>query len=214
MLSKVLSGADIERARPLAFLGASPPPARSEADPSAAENEIRALRAQTARLEAEIEIARANEFESGKRRGEETARSEISKVMERVSASVAALAGMRQELRRNAEKDVVQIALLIARRVLHRELSVDPGALTALARVVFDRMATAESYRVTMHPQFAESIRSAIPGHSLSKIHIESDANCPPGAFVIRSEDGIIDASIDAQLEEIGRGLADRLAGA
>lgn len=213
MLSRVLSSADAGRARPLAFLGASSPQPRSDADPSAAENEIRALRAELARREAEIGVIRAHEFESGRRQAEEAARSEISRVIERVNASVAELAGLRQELRRSAERDVVQLALLIAKRVLHRELSVDPGALTALARVVFERMATAESYRVTTSPPFADSIRSAIPGHARSRIQIESDANCAPGAFIVRSEDGIIDASVDAQLEEIGRGLADRLSG-
>ena len=48
------------------------------------------------------------------------------------------------EIRRRAEKDVVQLSLLIAKRILHRELCVDEGALTALARVVFERLARAE----------------------------------------------------------------------
>ena len=72
-----------------------------------------------------------------------------------MNGSLAELAGMRHELRRRAEKDVVQLALLIAKRVLHRELNVDTNALTALARVVFERLARAESYRVTVNPQFA-----------------------------------------------------------
>jgi flagellar assembly protein FliH len=213
MLSKVLSGSDAERARPANFLSAPAPIPRPEAARTAYDGEIRALRAEIARLEAEIEIVRVDSFESGKRQGEEIARSEISKVMERMNASVADLVGMRQELRRSAERDVVQLALLMAQRVLHRELSVDPGALTALARVVFERMASAESYRVTVNPRFAESIRSALPGRSESKVRIEADANCAQGTFLVRSEDGTVDASIDRQLEEIGRGLVDRLAG-
>ncbi|HKD07458.1 MAG TPA: FliH/SctL family protein [Bryobacteraceae bacterium] len=213
MLSKVLSGSETKRARPVAFLSAELPAPNPEVARAASESEMRALRAEIARLRSEIDSVRIDAFESGKRQGEETARSEISKVMERMIASIAELIGMRQELRRSAEKDVVQLALLIAKKVLHRQLSVDPGALTALARVVFERIASAESYRVTVNPRFAESIRSALPARSESKIRVEPDPNCAPGAFLVQSDDGTIDASVDNQLEEIGRGLADRLAG-
>jgi flagellar assembly protein FliH len=219
MLSKVLTGADAERAQPLVFAFAqarasSEPPPEEAAD----EDEIRALRAHILkleqRLESEVSAAKRDAFESGRQQGEKKARAEIAPVVERVNASLAELTGMRQELRRRAEKDVVQLALLIAKRVLHRELHVDPGALTALARVVFERMARAESYRVTVHPQFADAVKSALSGRLSSRVEIDADAGCAPGTFVIRSDEGLIDASVDTQLEEIGNGLADRLAGA
>jgi flagellar biosynthesis/type III secretory pathway protein FliH len=107
----------------------------------------------------------------------------------------------------------VQLSLLISKRVLHRELNVDTNALTALARVVFERLARAESYRVTVHPQFAAAIKAALSGRLISRVEIDADTDSPPGTFLIRSEEGSIDASVDTQLEEIGRGLTDRLAG-
>jgi flagellar biosynthesis/type III secretory pathway protein FliH len=42
-------------------------------------------------------------------------------------------------------------------------------------------------------------------------VQIEPDPNCAPGTLIIHSSEGMIDASVDAQLEEISRGLADRL---
>ena len=116
-------------------------------------------------------------------------------------------------MRRRAEKDVIDLSLRIAKRVLHRELQVDANALTALARVVFERLAHSETYRVIVHPQFAPAIAGALPGSHASRVQIEPDPACAPGTLIIRSGDGLIDASIDAQLEEIGRGLTDRLAG-
>ena len=121
---------------------------------------------------------------------------------------------MRGDLRRRAERDLVQLALLIARRVLHRELSVDENALLALARVIFDRLARSEQYSVRVHPRFADAIRAALPAAQASRVRIEPDAACEPGALVIQSAEGTIDASIDTQLEEIGRGLTDRLVAA
>jgi flagellar assembly protein FliH len=218
MLSKVLSGREAERAQPLVFSfataePAAPPNRDSPGKDDVAEDESRILRANVQRLEDELAATKRDAFESGRQTGEQKVRAEIVPVIERMNASIADLAGMRQELRRRAEKDVVQLSLLIARRVLHRELNVDTNALTALARVVFERLARAESYRVTVNPQFASSIKAALSGRLISGIEIDADANSPLGTFLIRSEEGSIDASVDTQLEEIGRGLADRLAG-
>ena len=87
-------------------------------------------------------------------------------IMERLNASIAEIAAMRSDLRRRAERDVVQLALLIARRVLHRQLSVDEGALTAIARVAFERLTRSESYTVTVHPRFAAACRCSAAGQS------------------------------------------------
>ena len=213
MLCRVLSGRDAERAQLLGCSAAltriSPPPERG----AAAEDEIRALRAQVQRLEAEVTAAMRSGHEAGRQQGEQKARSELAPVIERMNAALAELTGLRHDLRGKAEKDVVELSLLIAKRIIHRELNVDPGALTALARVVFERLARAECYRITTNPQFAEPLRGALSNRLLSKVEIDADPGCAPGTFVIRSEEGTIDASVDAQLEEISRGLTDRLAG-
>jgi flagellar assembly protein FliH len=90
-------------------------------------------------------------------------------------------------------------------------LNVDESAIAALARVAFDRLSRAESYKVTVHPRFANAIAAAVPTAIASQVRIEPDAAREPGTMIIESPDGTIDASIDTQLEEIGRGLTDRL---
>jgi flagellar assembly protein FliH len=211
MLSKVLSRAEALRAQPAVFEFASTPPPRPAARDSDSAEEVRSLRARVQQLEAEIPAAKHDGFEAGRQQGEQKARAEIAAVIERLNASVAELTGLRHELRRRSESDVVKLATMIARRILHRELNTDTGALTALARVVFERLARAESYRVTLHPQFAPAVRAALSGRLLSRVEIEADPNCAPGTFMVYSDEGSIDASIDSQLDEIGRGLADRL---
>jgi flagellar biosynthesis/type III secretory pathway protein FliH len=89
---------------------------------------------------------------------------------------------------------------------------VDDSALTALARVVFDRLARAESYLVVVHPQFAAAVGAALRGNRTGQVRVEPDPDCALGTFIVRTGDGLIDASVEAQLEEIGRGLTDRLA--
>ena len=213
MLSKVLTGTEAGRAQPAVFALATPrtpaPPAR---EPST-DAELHLLRSHIHRLESEIGSAKHGAFEAGKLEGEQSARAEVSSAIERMNASIAGLADHRRELRSRAEKDVIQLALLIAKRVLHRELNIDINALTALARVVFERLARAESYQVSVHPRFAPAIQNALVGQMVATIEIRPDPALEPGSFLVRSAEGVIDASVDTQLEEIGRGLMDRLTG-
>jgi flagellar assembly protein FliH len=217
MLSKVLSGRDRQRAEPLAFSpvsvrhsGSAP---QQDLSAAAAESEIRALRERVRELESELISARRDSFEAGRRQGDQQARAETAPILDRLNASLAQLASLRQEIRLKAEKDMIHLALLIAKRILHRELSIDASALTALARVVFDRMVRGESLRVSVHPHFAAGIAAAIPHSQAARIHVEPDPHCAPGTLIVRSEEGVLDASVDAQLEEIARGLADRISG-
>jgi flagellar assembly protein FliH len=218
MLSKVLSGRALERVEPATFLSTAVPWPPSSAPPdqtkdtSATDAELEALRQKVAQLQNELIAVKRDSFDAGRRQGEQQARGEITPVIERMNSSIAEIAGLRPEMRRRAEKDAVQLALLIARRVLHRELNVDPNALMALARVVFERLARSESYCVTVHPSFAQAITAAMPGSQSRRVRIESDPACAVGTLVVRSEEGLIDASVDSQLEEITKGLTDRLA--
>lgn len=162
-------------------------------------------------LQTRAETDRRSAHEAGRRQGDQEARAELQPVMERLNASIAEIVGMRADLRRRAERDVVQLALLIAKRVLHRQVNVDEGALTAIARVAFERLTRSESYTVTVHPRFAPSIASALPASQMTRVNIQPDPDCAQGTLVIRSAEGVIDASVDVQLEEIERGLTDRL---
>ena len=216
MLSKVLNRRDTAHVQAMVFPVVTPGAARRQprADESAAEREgegVAALRENLHQLQANAAADRREATETGRRQGDQEARSELVPIIERLNASIADIVGMRSDLRRRAERDVVQLALLIAKRVLHRELSVDDAALTAIARVSFERLTRSETYTVTVHPRFAAGVASALPAALASRVRIEPDPECAQGTLIIRSNEGVTDASVEAQLSEISRGLSDRL---
>jgi flagellar assembly protein FliH len=217
MLSRILIGRAASEARSFDFPDVSTPyatPAHATATSGGegAGAELAAARATIQRLEAEIAAARRQGYDAGRMETEQKARTELEAVMAKMVNAIAEVAGMRAEMRRRAEQDVVKLALLIAKRVLHRELTVDENAMTALARVAFETLARAEKYKVTVHPRFSQAIAAALPAGIASRVRIEPDPSREPGTLLIESPDGLTDASIDTQLEEIGRGLTDRLA--
>jgi len=210
MLSKVLKGADALRVEAMRFAdtsGVAAPVRRPVPAETGAADETY-LMEKIRRLEAEAAASERAALERGRREGEEAARAAMAPVIERLNASLGEVIALRPELRRRAERDTVELALKIANRVLHRELSVDVNALNALARVVFDRLARVESWELTVHPRFADAVRGALPASA----RVQADNACEYGTLRVRYEDGTIDASVDQQLAEIGRGIADRLA--
>jgi flagellar assembly protein FliH len=218
MLSKVLSRGHTASAEALVFpdlagfkQGADLE-SRNRRSGDGGNDDSTGLREKLQELESRMPTERREAFETGKRQGEQQARAELQPVLERLNASILEVLGLRPDLRRRAERDVVQLALLIAKRVLHRQLSVDEEALTAIARVAFERLTRSESYRVTVNPRFAAGVTSALSGSHSGRVHIDPDPDCAQGTLIIHSAEGTIDASIDTQLEEINRGLTDRLA--
>jgi flagellar assembly protein FliH len=170
------------------------------------------LRERLHHLESQSAAENRVAFDAGRQQGEQHARAELQPVLDRLNASITQVTAMRPDLRRRAERDVVQLALLIAKRVLHRQVNVDEEALTAIARVAFERLSRSESYRLTVHPRFVAALTAALPGNHAARVQIDPDPGCAPGTLIIHSAEGTIDASIDVQLEEISRGLTDRLA--
>jgi len=214
MLSKVLRGSDRVAIAEFPDFSAEHCPATQPRDTAlgqASAGELAHLREQLQRSEAQRSSERREAHENGFREGEEKARTELAPVIERLNASIADVTSLRAEMRRRAERDTVQLAMLIARKVLHRELAVDDNALTAIARVAFERLTRSESYTITVHPRFAAAITAALPASHAPRVHIQQDPACEPGTLHIHSVEGAIDASIDTQLEEITSGLTDRL---
>src|SRR5581483_3741616 len=193
MLSRVLIGREASQAQAFEFPEVSNPfAARAHATPMSGEGasaELAAARATIQRLENELAAARRQGYEAGRAETEQKARAELESVMARMVDAIAELAGMRSEMRRRAEQDVVKLALLIAKRVLHRELTVDENAMTALARVAFETLARAEKYKVTVHPRCSQAIAAARPAGIASRVRIEPDASREPGPLLIESPD-------------------------
>lgn len=151
-------------------------------------------------------------FAEGKNLGKEQASAELQPVLERLSRCLAEVAALRPRMRREAEKDLVTLAIAIARRVLHRELTLDPQSIEVLIKVALDRLESRELYTVRIHPDQEAIIRKLLDRFSSAhKIEIITDKALQAGDVLLETQHGSIDASVDAQLNEIERGFADRL---
>jgi flagellar assembly protein FliH len=163
-----------------------------------------------------IEDLTSRAFERGVEEGRRSAADEFASAQvalsEQIAQAAACLARERPRLRRDAEADVVKLALAIARRVVHRELSLDPHAIQGLVRVAIDRMNTRDIVRIRTHPAHADAVsQTLIAAHLVSQVDLKTDGSLSLGDLVFETAQGELDASIDSQLKEIDLGIADRL---
>ena len=221
MSSKVLVESSPERARPFAWRTVTPAGetldrrgAVTSRLPSIAEP-MQALEVRIAELEQAVEVRSREAQQIGFCEGEAAARvgaaDEVRATIERLAKSIGDLGEYRSHLYQQAEVDAVRLSIAIARRILRRELTVDPSAIEGLVRTALERLQAQDPCRVRIHPDHVPALRAAIERMGMSaKVEVLADAAQELGAAVFEMSRGNLDASIDSQLREIERGLVDR----
>jgi flagellar assembly protein FliH len=217
MLSKVLrvaEGAPVEPMRwPRAGAPAAQPAARearggAHDDAGQSARRIKELEEQVERRATE---ARQEGFREGEAAGRTRAAAEAQPALEKLARSIEEIARLRPRLLRESEAELVELAMGIARRILRRELSVDAEALQGLVKGALERLSAREICRIRAHPELEPGIRRCLERESQSGIQVVSDATLERGGILVETSRGKLDASLETQLAEIGRGLADRL---
>jgi flagellar assembly protein FliH len=167
---------------------------------------------QDSQAEARVEAAAREAYQRGYADGEAAARAALEPVLGRLAQSLEQLSTLGHRLRRQAEADLVHLALAIARRVLRRELSADPEAVAGIVRAALDRLQGQEVQRVRVHPALEEALKRALRQVGApASLTVIADRGCQPGDVILETAHGDLDASVETQLQEIERGLADRL---
>ena len=151
-------------------------------------------------------------FNEGKGVGREQAAAELQPVLDRLAQTLAELSSLRSRIRKDAEGDLLKLSISIARRVLHRGLTLDPESIEGLIRIALEKLQSRDLCRVRVHPDQEPAIRASMERFSNShKVELVPDPSMQCGDVLFETAHGTIDASIEAQLREIDRGFADRL---
>jgi flagellar assembly protein FliH len=172
-----------------------PPPVVDEAE----------LQARVASIERE---AFAKGFAQGERAGAEAARERGEAMLRRLTQTIEELTTLRAQMIHQTERQMVQLALAVARRIVHREVSLDQDLLIAMARVALDRLGESAEVTVRLHPEEFEAISAARAADwTGASVKVVADARVGRGGCRVESDFGMLDAGIDAQIQELARAL-------
>jgi flagellar assembly protein FliH len=144
----------------------------------------------------------------GERAGSEAAAVQGEAMLRRLMQTLEEVTDLRARMIRDTEHQMVRLALVIARRVIHREVSVDRELVLALVRVAMDRIGDGTAVTIRLNTDDYAAIMAIRPspwpdGH----VTVEADTRVPRGGCRIESDLGTVDAGVDAQLQEITRAL-------
>ena len=214
---------------PLSTAGASGSNATAETAPTAARELMDQYRHQaeeekleilTAALEqaAEIIVAAEAEADKIKKEVEESARKEglkaageeIESRISRLDELLERLATTREYCRQNHEKEMVELALSCARRLINREIALDKSVIVDIVHEIFNESSVQGSVTLLLNNddfQLINELRSQLLSEfpQIQDLKIEVGEGIERGGCILESEMGRIDASLRSKFEELNR---------
>lgn len=151
-------------------------------------------------------------FEAGARQGREEVRQQAEAETRRALDLVAQAEQDRLHHARQAEIDIIELALAIAKKVILREVAIDHGIVQEQVRRTIALMDEKGLIRVRVNPEEFDALQAIRPTLHGSdgkpvRVHVECDASVQAGGCVLESSQYFIDARIETQLEEIWQGM-------
>lgn len=209
------------------FIGQAPAPASEEAieqpapppDPAVllvqAQAEIEKMYSQArAQIAAWREEARQDGWQAGYNDGHQAAITELNQTLDQVRSIAESAVEAHAKFLRDSQPQVGRLAVAIAERILGRELSINPSAISDIVAQVIEAAAVQDACRIHVNPHDYEILKphwdavAALqqPGRSWDLV---ADKNIERGGCVIETGGGTIDAQLSTQLSQIEQVFAN-----
>ncbi|MFQ5739163.1 MAG: FliH/SctL family protein [Acidobacteriota bacterium] len=150
-------------------------------------------------------------YGAGERSGLEMANQKIESVLNRFSQSIEELAQLKRRAFVQVERDLVLLSVEIARKLVYREIRLDPIVMTAMVRVALEKLSRKGKVVIRVspgdHKVLAERLRELVPEASEREVVLKSDKELDRGDCLIESDYGTVDARIAEQFDRIEKGL-------
>jgi flagellar assembly protein FliH len=133
--------------------------------------------------------------------------------MRRISDAIAGFEQTKKDYFARVEMEIVQLALAIASKIIHREAQSDPLLVAAIVQIALGQFKEGSAAVLRVQPEEVSRWHGHFDALGLSKTcTLQADAELKPGDCVLETEIGSVNFSLDAQLKEIERGFFDVLA--
>ena len=159
-------------------------------------------------------------FAEGQVRGEtaglEQARGAIAKAAEKASQIMALARQQADEEFAAAERQVVELALAVASKVLGREVAENPTVILPIVKAALEKVQDQEQITIRVHPECYELVLSARSELQAglaraNSVAVLADAALKGGDCIVETPYGTVDARIDTQLELVKAALKELL---
>lgn len=127
----------------------------------------------------------------------------------------AAFLVLRDESAKRAERDtarLVELATVLAERLLGEALRLDPSRIAQLAAVALEEARGAERVRIDASPDDTEALKGALAlAFGEPAIEVNADPTLARGSLVVHTDVGRLDARLTPQLTRLAVALREAL---
>ena len=161
------------------------------------------------RAQEESENIKKSAFEEGYRSGLEKSQADMEIFRKEMSKFMSA----KQEVFEYIAPDILEISVDIAKTIIKKELETDPQVLINNIIDVLKSVSKSEQkVSIRVKPQAVQFVKDTLPSVTYeygieAKINVIADPSIEEGGCVFQTNNGIVDASIDTQLEIIKKAL-------
>lgn len=147
--------------------------------------------------------------EAGKAEALEQMQKRLRKLDKQWSEAAETWEQQRTALERDARDAVLQVAMKLGEKIVHRTLETERGIVVDQLDAVLRHVLEPTRITVRAHPDDIELLRTALPElhakfSSLEHVELVADEALTAGGCVVDHGHGRIDASIEKQLERLG----------
>jgi flagellar assembly protein FliH len=146
-------------------------------------------------------------YAQGEKSGSEATAKQGEAMLRRLAATIDEVASLRTELMRRTERELVNLALVLAERIVRREVSLDRELLVTMARVAIDRLGERASATIRLNPVDHAALTAGRSLPIAGPVEVVADPHVSRGGCLVRSDFGLMDLGIEAQINELSRAL-------
>lgn len=128
--------------------------------------------------------------------------------IETIRFALEALRAQGERLAEQARSDALELGILVARRILEREVTTNLDSLFSLIKSAVRRAGEDHVTRVRLHPADAERLKGVNESDfTLGKIELIADATLTRGDVMVDTKDHSIDGRLTTRFEELVKQL-------
>ena len=147
-------------------------------------------------------------FTEGEKVGFEDGTKRIDPLINSFNQGLEQLKNIRREIHQKIEKEVAQLALSIAKKIVCHEVKTTEETVICVAREALSRVENPGKIKVKLNPadlQFIQDTKSQLSHflHNAASIRFEAEDSIQSGGCVIETDMGDLDARIEKQFQAI-----------
>lgn len=154
-------------------------------------------------------------FEKGYQEAAQEFHSQYDPIMVQVADILDQLSEYQSQSLREQEHNLIELSITVARRILGQNLQADPGAVTQLFQELVEDNSREEYIKITLSPDLlpiqakaGEKVRKLLTDLG-ANVTVAVDPELSQGGAVLETPKGVVDVSIETQLNNLKAAALD-----